>query len=50
MSELINSLEIFDDISNDLIKVIKLLYVCENEKGYNVLFVTLNDKVFGFGF
>ena len=49
MSELINSLEIFDDISNDLKKVIKLFYVCENEKGYNVLFVTLNDKVFGFG-
>ena len=49
MSELINNFEIFDVISNDIKKVIKRFYVFDDEKGYNVLFVTLNDKVFGFG-
>ena len=49
MSELINSLEIFDEIPIKLKKVIKSLYVFDDRKGYNVLFVTLNDKVFGFG-
>ena len=49
MSELINSLEIFDEIPNKLKKVIKRLYVFDDFKGNNVLFVTLNDKVFGFG-
>ena len=49
MSELINSLEIFDEIPNKLKKVIKSLYVFDERRGNNVLFVTLNDKVFGFG-
>ena len=49
MSELINSLEIFDEIPNKLKKVIKSLYVFDDFKGNNVLFVTINDKVFGFG-
>ena len=49
MSELINNFEIFDVISNDIKKVIKRFYVFDDRKGYNVLFVTLNDKVFGFG-
>ena len=49
MSELIDNFEIFDVISNDTKKVIKRFYVFDDEKGYNVLFVTLNDKVFGFG-
>ena len=49
MSELINSLEIFDEIPIKLKKVIKSLYVFDDWKGNNVLFVTLNDKVFGFG-
>ena len=49
MSELINSLEIFDEIPNKLKKVVKSLYVFDDQKGNNVLFVTLNDKVFGFG-
>ena len=49
MRELINSLEIFDEIPIKLKKVIKSLYVFDDNKGYNVLFVTLNDKVFGFG-
>ena len=49
MSELINNFEIFDVISNDIKKVIKRFYVFDNEKGNNVLFVTINDKVFGFG-
>ena len=49
MSELMNNFEIFDVISNDIKKVIKRLYVFDDEKGNNVLFVTLNDKVFGFG-
>ena len=49
MNELINSLEIFDEIPNKLKKVIRSLYVFDDNKGNNVLFVTLNDKVFGFG-
>ena len=49
MSELMNNFEIFDVISNNIKKVIKRFYVFDNEKGYNALFVTLNDKVFGFG-
>ena len=49
MSELINNFEIFDVISNDIKKVIKRFYVFDDKKGNNVLFVTLNDKVFGFG-
>ena len=49
MSELINCLEIFDEIPNKLKKVIKSLYVFDDNKANNVLFVTLNDKVFGFG-
>ena len=36
-------------ISNDIKKVIKSFYVFDDRKGNNVLFVTLNDKVFGFG-
>ena len=36
-------------ISNDIKKVIKRFYVFDDKKGNNVLFVTLNDKVFGFG-
>ena len=49
MSELINNFEIFDVISNNIKKVIKRFYVFHDRKGYNVLFVTINDKVFGFG-
>ena len=49
MSELINNFDIFDVISNDIKKVIKRFYVFDDSKGNNVLFVTLNDKVFGFG-
>ena len=49
MSELIYKFEKFDVISNDIKKVIKRFYVFNNEKGNNVLFVTVNDKVFGFG-
>ena len=49
MSELINNLEIFDVISNDIKKITKRLYVFDDCRGYNVLFVTINDKVFGFG-
>ena len=49
MSELINNLEIFDEIPIKLKKVIKSFYAFDDEKGNNILFVTLNDKVFGFG-
>ena len=49
MSEFINSLEIFDEIPIKLKKVIKSFYVYDDSKANNVLFVTLNDKVFGFG-
>ena len=43
-------MEIFDEIPIKLKKVIKSFYVFDDRKKYNVLFVTLNDKVFGFGF
>ena len=49
MRELINSLEIFKEIPIILKKVIKSFYVFDDYKGYNVLFVTFNDKVYGFG-
>ena len=49
MCEFINSLEIFDKIPIELKQVIKSLYVFVDYKGYNVLFVTFDDKVFGFG-
>ena len=49
MSEIINNFELCNDIPNKLKKIIKKLYVLYDTKGYNVLFVTLNDKVFGFG-
>ena len=49
MSGIINNFEIFDVISNDIKKVIKGFYVFDDTKGFNVLFVTFNDKVFGFG-
>ena len=48
MSELIDNFEIFD-ASIGIKKVIKRFYVFEDIKAKNVLFVTLNDKVFGFG-
>ena len=45
----IDNFEIFDVISKELKKVIKLFYIFDGDKGHNVLFVTINDKVFGFG-
>ena len=49
MSEIIDNFRICDVLSNELKKIIKRLYVFDDNKGYNVLFVTINDKVFGFG-
>ena len=49
MSGIINNFEIFDVISTDIKKVIKGFYVFDDTKGFNVLFVSFNDKVFGFG-
>ena len=44
-----NKFDIFDELNNNLKKVIKSFYVFSDEKGYNVLFVTIDDLVFGFG-
>ncbi len=48
MSEIIDNLEIFDILTNGLKKIVKRIYVFDDQKGYNLLFVTINDKVFGF--
>ena len=44
-----NKFEICDELNNKLRKVIKSFYVFDDRKGYNVLFVTIDDIVFGFG-
>ena len=47
--ELMNKFEIFDELNNKFKKVIKSFYVFSDRKGFNVLFVTIDDLVFGFG-
>ena len=37
------------NISEDVKIMIKIFHVFDDEKGYNVLFITSDDKVFGFG-
>ena len=49
MSELLNSFSIFEKISEEIKNEIKLFHVFDDIKGQNVLFITSDDKVFGFG-
>ena len=49
MSELLNSFSIFEKISEKIKNEIKLFHVFDDIKGQNVLFITSDDKVFGFG-
>ena len=49
MSELLNSFSIFRKLSEEIKNEIKLFHVFDDRKGQNVLFITSDDKVFGFG-
>ena len=49
MSELLNRFSIFEKISEEIKNKIKLFHVFDDIKGQNVLFITSDDKVFGFG-
>ena len=49
MEDYLSEFEICDEIPTKLKKVIKILYVFECFKGYSVLIITIDDKVFGFG-
>src|SRR5690349_9185009 len=49
MAEFVERFEIFEDVPTKLKKVIKLFYVFSDYNGYNALFVTLDDIVFGLG-
>ena len=49
MSELINKFKCFSEIEEEIKTKIKLFHVFDDVKGNNVLFITSDDKVFGFG-
>ena len=49
MSEIIDNFEVCEVIHKKFKKIINKIYVFDDKKGLNVLFVTLYDKVFGFG-
>ena len=49
MSELLNRFRIFYKISEEIKREIKIFHVFYDIKGKNVLFITSDDKVFGFG-
>ena len=42
-------IEMFSKVEEELKDSIKAFHVFDDEKGYNVLFITSDDKVFGFG-
>ena len=48
-SFVIEEFNLCSNISEEVITEIKILHVFDDEKGYNVLFITSDDKVFGFG-
>ena len=39
----------FDSKLNEIEQEIKAFHICDDKKGYNVFFITSDDKVFGFG-
>ena len=49
MSEMMNSFSIFAIISEEIKTEIKIFHVFDDIEGQNVLFITSDDKVFGFG-
>ena len=49
MSELLNNFSIFEKISEEIKNEIKLFHVFDDIEDQNVLFITSDDKVFGFG-
>ena len=49
MSEIINTFPICSEISVDLKQKIKLFHIFDDINGFNVLFVTIDDQVYGYG-
>ena len=49
MSDLLKRFKIFSKISEEIKQGIKLFHVFDDKNGLNVLFITSDDKVFGFG-
>ena len=46
---IMDKFKILSDISEELKTQIKIFHIFDDFKGYNVLFITKNDEVFGFG-
>ena len=49
MSELLNRFEIFSKIGEEIKQKIKIFHVFNDKNGQNLLFITSDDKVYGFG-
>ena len=50
MSELLNRFKICSKISEEIKQNIKIFHVFNDKNGKNILFITSDDKVFGFGY
>ena len=46
MSEILNKFSVFEKVDQKLKQKIKLFHVLDDEKGYNVLFITSDEKLF----
>ena len=49
MSDIFNRFEVFEKVDQILKQRIKIFHVFDDKNGYNVLFITSDDKVYGFG-
>ena len=49
MSKVLDKFEIIEKVDQNLKQKIKLFHVFDDEKGFNVLFTTSDDKVYGLG-
>ena len=49
MTEIFNRFPIFEKVEQNLKQKIKLFHVFDDINGYNVLFITSDDKVYGLG-
>jgi len=49
MSHLLNSFEVFNKIPENIKQNISIFHIFDDFKGYNVLYITNDDRVFGFG-
>ena len=49
MSDILNKFHVFSKVSPELKEKIKFFYIFNDKNGYNVLFITSDDKVYGFG-